>query len=334
MIRLFSGLISFLFLQLILVSFPTEAPCPWIWTPESGRFTNENSISKTTPKEQYDVGKDFQKKKSYPEAIREYRKLIKTFPTSSLAVYAQIGVAECEEKRRDYYAAFKEYQKVLENYPSYGRIFDIIENQFKIGNVFLTGGKRKLWKFNIVPARDKAIEVFQQVIENAPFSEYAPRSQFLLGECYFKMKKYTEAIAEYQQVVEDYSESEYVDDARFQIGHCAYLLSRGPQYDQQATDKALKTFSSFIADFPASRRVDEAKKMMAELQTRKAEGLFDVAEYYWKQKIYASAQIYYQDVIKSYPNSSLSKKSQKRLLEIQNSAITEQASVSSEGEQL
>ncbi len=334
MARPFRLLSFFLALEVGFILFPSEAPCPWIWTPATGKFTNENSIAKGTPKEQYDVAKKYQEKKSYPEAIREYNKLIKTFPTSSLAVYAQIGIAQCHEKNRDYYAAFEAYQQVLENYPSYGRIFDIIEEQFKIGNIFLTGGKRKLWRFNIVPARDKAIEVFQKIIENAPFSEYAPRSQFLLGECYFKMKKYSEAILEYQRVVDQYSESEYVDDARFQIGHCAYLLSRGPQYDQQATDKAINTFSSFVIDFPDSRRVAEAKKMILELKSRKIQGLFEVAEYYCKQKDYRSAKIYYQGVISANAKSSLAKQSEQRLIEIQKMAVVEPTAVSLKGENL
>ncbi len=326
--KLFTLLIG---IQLSLFSLPQEAPAAWIWTPETKRFINEKTIAKGTPKEQYDLAKQYQKKKSYPEAIREYRKLLKTFPTSSLAVYAQIGVAECYEKNRDYYSGFKEYQLVLENYPSYGRIFDIIERQFKIGNIFLSGGKRRMWKFNIIPARDKAIEVFQQVIQNAPFSEFAPRSQFLLGECNFKVKKYADAILEYQRVVDEYSDSEYVDDARFQIGHAAFMLSRGAAYDQQSTDKALRTFNSFINDFPLSRRVPQAKKMIAKLETRKAEGIFDVAEYYYKQKNFESAKIYYQNLLDTYPSSQFARTSIRQLDEIKNSPENK-VLVSSEGE--
>lgn len=311
----------YIFLAWIVVSvvfacYPKEAPCPWIWTPEAGSFVNEKDIAKSTPKEQYDFAKSFEKKKSYDEAIREYRKLLKNFPTSSLCVYAQIGIGECYEKNRDYYAAFKAYQEVLQNHPSYGRIYDIIEKQFKIGNLFLSGGKRRLWKFNIVPATDKAIEIFQQVIDNAPFSEFAPKAQFLLGDCYFKMKKYPDAILEYQRVVENYIDSDYVDDARFQIGLCAFRLSRGAEYDQQSTDKALKTFRSFIADYPQSKRVREAKKMISQLEGRKAQGIFDVAQYYKKLKQYDAAKIYYEDLIQNYPENSLAKKAKKALTEV------------------
>jgi len=306
-------LLTFLISSLLL---PTEGLSAWIWTPKTGRFINEKSIPKGTPKKQFDFAKSYEEKKDHNAAIREYKKLIKAFPTSSLAVYSQIAIAENLEKSRDYYGAFKEYQKVLEIYPSYGRIFDIIERQFKIGNLFLAGGKRRLWKFNIVPANDKAIEVFETVIENAPFSEFSPRSQFLLGECYFKVKKYQDAILEYQKVVEEYSDSEYLDDARFQIGICAYQLSRGSAYDQQATNKAIDTFRSYIIDFTQSRRVAEAKKMIKELEARKAQGAFDVAQYYQDQKQYESAKIYFEEVIKNYPDTDFAQQSRKLLSEL------------------
>lgn len=304
------GFIAFGFL------FPAPAPCPWVWTPETGRFVNEKSIPKDTPKKQYDFAKSFEKKKEYDQAIREYRKLLKHYPTSSLAVYAQIAIGENYEKSRDYYSAYKEYKKVLEEYPSYGRIFDIIEREYKIGNIFLTGGKRKLWRFNIVPARDKAVEVFQTVIEHAPYSEFAPRAQYLLGECYVRMGKNPEAILEFQKVVEEYGDSEFVDDARFQIGICSYKQSRGANYDQEATDKAISTFSSYIRDYPKSPKVKEAKRKIAELTGRKAQGVFDVAEYYEGQKIYSSARIYYQEVIDRFPESPYARTSKKKIREI------------------
>lgn len=303
-------------IQLFWLAFPAAAPCPWIWTPETGKFVNEKSLVKDTPKAQYDFAKAFEKKKDYDQAIYEYRKLVKNYPTSSLAVYAQIGIGESFEKKRDYYSAFKEYQKVLENYPSYGRIFDIVERQYKIGNIFLSGGKRRLWRFNIVPARDKAIEVFEAVIASAPFSEFAPRSQFLIGEAYVKMGKLPEAVLEYQKVVDEYGESEFVDDARIQIGLCAYKLSRGPSYDQNSTNKAIETFRSYIRDYPNSPKVKEAKKKIAELEGRKAQGIFDVAEYYTGQKIYSSARLYYDEVIQAYPESPFAKTSKKRIKQI------------------
>jgi outer membrane protein assembly factor BamD (BamD/ComL family) len=71
-----------------------------------------------------------------------------------------------------------------------------------------------------------------------------------------------------------------------------------------------------MKDYPNSSKVKECRKKIAELVSRKAQGVYDVAEYYEGQKIYSSARIYYQEVIQAYPESPLAKESQKRLKKI------------------
>ena len=53
-----------------------------------------------------------------------------------------------------------------------------------------------------------------------------------------------------------------------------------------------------------------------ELEARKAQGAFDVAQYYQDQKQYESAKIYFEEVIKNYPDTDFAQQSRKLLSEL------------------
>jgi len=62
---------------------PAEAY--WIWTPKTGKWVNPKSAVKPTPKEQFDTAKGLYDIKSYEEAKREFKKLLKVYPKSAEA---------------------------------------------------------------------------------------------------------------------------------------------------------------------------------------------------------------------------------------------------------
>ena len=54
----------------------------WIWTPESGKWTNPKYSVKPSPQEQLAYADTFFQAGKYPEAMREYKKLLKHYPKS------------------------------------------------------------------------------------------------------------------------------------------------------------------------------------------------------------------------------------------------------------
>jgi outer membrane assembly lipoprotein YfiO len=215
-----------------------------------------------------------------------------------------MGLAESYEGLGEYYKAFQTYQKLLDAYPSYAETDAIIERQYRIGNLFFEGQKRKFFGFEILPSGDQAIEIFKKIVDNAPYGSYGEAAQYKTGECYKKLGKYTEAKEVFESAVRQYPGGEYVDIARFQIALCTVKKSKESAYDQQATDQAIAEFKEFIRSHPRSESADEAKAMIAELLDRKAEKSFQIAEFYESRRDLASAKVYYQEIITQYPESS------------------------------
>lgn len=307
----------------VMLCLTSNSLAYWVWTPESGRFINPKYAVKDTPEEQFDLAIGFHKDGEYKRAIGEFQKLLRFYPKSELAPAAQYYIGRVYEDMEEYYSAFIAYQKTIDSYPFTEKIDEIVEQEYKIGNLFLTGQKAKILGVAILPALDKAIEIFKKVTENAPYSKHAPMAQFKIGQAYKKAGSFDEAIVEFRVLVDTYPESELVDDAKYEIAYCTYKASLKPHYDQTPTDAAIKQFEEFAEQEADETLTVEAEEALRDLKEKKAESLYEVAAFYEKRKQYQSALIYYNEVLETYPDTGCAVKalSRIRILEEKQKAI-------------
>jgi len=289
----------------------------WIWSPESKKWVNPRHAPKGTPRKQYDWGMQFYLAKDYPKAISEFKKLIKGYPQSELSPDAQYYIGRCHEERRAYYAAFLAYQKVIDIYPRSELTDEIIERQYKIGNLYFSGQKEKVFGIALIPAIDRALEIFRKVVDNAPYGNYAELAQFKIGECYKKAKQHKEAAEAFGKIVSDYPKSLLYEQAKYEVAFCTYKMSLNPNYDQGPTEEAIREFEEFVKIRDRNDTVDGAGQALLRLQEKKAESLYSTAYFYERSKHYDSAIIYYRDVLDNYPKTSWAKKAFNKITEIE-----------------
>jgi len=288
----------------------------WLWTPESGQWISEKDIEKRSARLQYEKARGLEEIGDVKGAVREYARLVRQYPASVYAPDAQYMIGILKEGEGDFYGAFKEYAKLINNYPSYKRFLEIVEREYRIGNLYLAGEKTSIAGMKILPGKDKAIEVFQHIVRSAPFSSFAPRAQFNIGEAYRSIKRYPEAIPEYQRLVNTYPESELVIEASYQIAACGYMRSQDAPYDQTATNIAMGAMKDFLKKYPRSRKAPDIRSKLNGLMTRKASKSYEIAQFYDKEGSDEAAIIYYQDVINEHPGSPIAVKAEKRIDEL------------------
>jgi outer membrane protein assembly factor BamD len=274
---------------------------------------NEKDIVKETPKVQWEYAQGLEKNAKYNNAAHAYQALIKAFPTSPYAPQAQLKIAECHEKNGDLYEAFKAYEKMLDNYPKDANYEDILKRENRIGELYIKGKKRNLWRFPIIPAVDKGIEILEAIIKNAPYSAIAPQAQFMVGTAYKRQGKYTEAITAYEKILKDYTDTPWYEEALYQVGWCNYKKSRGFSYDQLSAKEAVVYFERFISEFPQSKHTEKTKQMLNELSHRQGKGILEIAHYYDKHHYKEAAIMYYKDIVEKFPETEEAQIAEKRL---------------------
>lgn len=299
-------LIFFLYFSLV---WSGGALSYWIWTPQTGKWVNPKYAVKDTPQEQLDWAMGFYMAKDYKSAIREFKKLIRYYPNSPQACDSQYFLGCSYEKLSQFYRAFQAYQKVIDVYPYTQKVEEVIERQYRIGDLYFAGHKDEFLGISFSSPLDRALEIFEKVIENAPYGKYAAASQYKVGIILCKLGRFDEAKRAFQKLERNYPDSTFAQEAKYQIGLSGYKGSPKADYTQEETEASIKEVEEFIKDSPHSPLQEDARKVLTELQNKKAESLFKTAQFYERQKYFDSALLYYEDIIKNFPNTTWAAKS-------------------------
>ncbi len=284
----------------------------WIWTPKTNKWVNPKNVVKPTPKEQFGFAKSLYDVKNYEEAKREFKKLLKAYPKSQEAAESQYYLGRIEDDKANLYEAYQAYQRVIDKYPFSERIQEIIEREYKIGEAFMSGEKRKTLGITL-PVENPAIEIFTKVIDNSTYGPLAPKAQYQLGLVLKELQRYYEAEDAFNKVISNYPTSEWAPAAKFQIATCSAAISRTPDYDQGATQEAKQKFEEFVKEHPDAVLSHQAEESIGQLNEKQAESNYKIALFYEKQKAYGAAGIYYNDIINNYPQSPWAAKATERL---------------------
>jgi len=304
-------------LMLSFIMIASQAQAFWVWTPETRRWVNPKYSVKETPQKQLEYALEIAKSGEYKEAESEMQKLIKHYPKAREAADAQFYIGEFQEKQGEYYKAFKSYQEVIIKYPFAERTAEVVKRQYDIGSLLLDGKGKEEEGFlaKMSSARNKVEEIFNQVIKNAPYGEYAAQAQYKIGLFLKGEELLQEARDAFEKTVNDYPESEWAKAARYQIALADAQRSAAAGYDQKITESAITGFKNFLKDYPDAELSAEAQGHISELRLKEAENNFIIAQFYEKQGAYPAAKLYYSNIVEEYKDTVWA---QKALEKIQN----------------
>ena len=296
------------------LSLPTNCPAPLIWRKGEGwSYEREGITNANNPKDQLELGKQLQQKKQYGNALAAYRRLIRRWPTSFAAQDARMGSAECLTALAYYYKSFKEYQQLIEKNPNSPYFDTALHRQFEIGNLFLGGEKVKVMGLRLFSGLDKAVEVYEQVVKNGPFSSVGPEAQFRVGLVYEKQKDYLSAVHAYEKFLERYPNSPLAEEAQFETGWAYSREAKRAEYDQDMANKAVAAFTDFLVRYPSGRMASRAEELRTSLKQEQSQGLFRIGQFYEKRKNLKAALIYYNAVIEQNPRSEWANRAQQKV---------------------
>ena len=162
------GVLAFAFLM------PVRCPAPLIWTKGEGwSCVHEGVPVGSTPVDQLKIGQNFEAKKQYRSAIPAYRRVIAHWPLSNSTPDARMGLAECYGAIGYHYKAFKTYKELIKKNPNTPHFDEVLQREFEIGNLFLAGERQKAWGIRWFPSTDRAVEVYEAVVKDGPYSPVA-----------------------------------------------------------------------------------------------------------------------------------------------------------------
>jgi outer membrane protein assembly factor BamD len=272
--------------------------------------------------------RDAEENGSTRSAYKEYESIAKRYPNAIYAPEALYRAAQLHLKRREYTKAFDDYQQVLGRYPNTRRFNEIVGEQYRIASAMLDGARGRMF-FGLLPGfkqRDKALEYFETILANAPYSDYAPLALMNIARGHQKLGNTEDAIDALDRMINNYSQSLLAPDAYLKLAQTHASLVDGPYYDQAATKESITYFTDFMLLFPADSNVAAAEKGLDGMKTMLAESKMKIGDFYfYKRSNYKAARVFYNEAITAYPESTVAQRAKNRLAEVEAKAANQPA---------
>ncbi|MCF7873625.1 MAG: outer membrane protein assembly factor BamD [Candidatus Omnitrophica bacterium] len=289
----------------------------WIWSPKTQKWKNPEYSALATPTLQYKEAIKYFKKGEFKRAYKEFKKLLVNYPDSKEGPEAQYYLGRTLEELDKPYEAYLAFKKVIQSYPNSKRINEIVEREYNIGEYFLNRENKKLLGISIYDfVNHPSVQIFQSIVEETPYSEYASRAQYKLGVIFLQLSRFKEAREAFQKVIDDYPDSRWATPAKYQLALATAQAFPGADYDASYLKKATQRLDEFIKEHPEAKISKKAKGQLAKLRSKEAKKVFEIALFYKKQKKPQSAKIYLEKIINKYPDTPYYQKAKQVLKEL------------------
>ena len=303
---------------IVAITFATSiARAELVWRPGEG-WSDESGgdVSASSSRDQLDLAHKLEAQGQRDNALKAYKGLLRRWPLSFFAPEAQYRVGKILEDQGDFYNAFQAFQKMVTKYPSSDYFSQALNEQYRIANLYLAGEPQRIWKIPVGPSMQRTIEMYQRIIKNAPYGDYAPQCQFDIGIANEKQRKFTDAVDAYQLVLDNYPTSSVAANAQYQIGYAWMKSSISGDYDMGAAKKAVDAFQDYLVRYPNSDKSVQAQENIRRLSQKQTQGAFDIAKFYETQHQTRAAFIYYNEVLREDPTSEQAVLAKKRIQEL------------------
>ena len=148
----------------------------------------------------------------------------------------------------------------------------------------------------------KAIEKFQKLKDNYPFSKYAILAELKIADAHYKREEYEDAVFAYENFEQLHPRNEAIPYVIYQIGRCYYDRIDTPDRDQTSAQKALETFQRLVKQFPRDEYSTRAAEHIKTAQKSLAGHAYIVGVFYYETKHYKAALHRFMLIISDYPD--------------------------------
>jgi outer membrane protein assembly factor BamD len=178
------------------------------------------------------------------------------------------------------------------------------EELYQQGVALLEERRELLGLIDLTPYQD-AIDKFQEVVDNYPYSEYAVFAELRIADAYYDQERWDEALSYYRDFAELHPDHPRVPYALYRAGLCFYQQSKEPGRDQSATHQAVLQFDDLMRRYPDAPESREAEALWRELRTRLGNHVMQIGDFYLDRDEFQSAADRYRAVLNGYPGLGL-----------------------------
>lgn len=290
------------------------------WQVKGGVLANVmgENVNVSNALEAMNEGKAAFDNESYRSAIGYYSIVIERYPESLFAPEALMQISKAYTENGQFERAFNSLQEIVKRYPEYPNFNQVVGHGFKIASMIQGGATPYLWGW--IPwftDYNDAIKFYEKIVENAPFSDYAPIALMNISLVAEDLEKYEVAFDALDRLINTYPNSFLTSDAYLQMANVYRKLVAGPEYDQGPTRNAISFFQDYLILFPEESQVAHAEEGLESMRDTLARSRLLLGDfYYYYRNNHVAASIFYNETVTIAPETPAAEEAKKQLKKI------------------
>ena len=276
----------------------------------------------------YQEGEELYDQKKYGDAAEKFATAASRWPDSVLEEDALFMQGESYFFADQYSKASDTFQKLLKKHPFSRHLDKAVARLFDIGRYWeqmhaaephwpvtpnFTDGTRPLFD-----TWGHALKAYEQIRLNDPNGPLADDSVIASANAYFLTGRYEDAAYHYDLLRKEYPKSEHQVAAHVLGVKSKLNIYQGSLYDGEPLEDASEIAQQALTQFPGQLGAEKELMIRAKngIVEQQAERDWAIAQYYDKKKFYGAARLYYEAILKDYPQTSVAEAARTRLEEI------------------
>ena len=248
------------------------------------------------------------------KACKQYNALVRKWHESPEAVRAQYSLSKLLEEREKYSKAFDAYQYMAMFYAGRFNHEDLLNKQMALADKTRVRRHKRFLLLKGSAHPSEAMPMYRKIIKNAPEWKNADNALFNIASIQEELDQYSAARDSYNKLLQLYPKSELLDSSAFHSAYCSYVISNKSPRDKLICRDALSAQADYLNNYAQSKdNVAITEKCMIELKDRLAKMYYNTAKFYDKSGHLKAALIAYNDLVKRFPDSTLTSQAIKRI---------------------
>ncbi len=161
----------------------------------------------------------------------------------------------------------------------------------------------------------KAVEEFDKLYINHPFSSLAKKSEIMTAYSLYQNNEINKSISKLKTFNEMYPKDEFSDYAHYLLAMCYYIQISNQGRDPSLSLKALNSFKLITTKYPNSRYAKDSKLKIQFIKNSLAINELNIGKFYLKKNAPASSIKRFKTILQKYQNSSVIPETLYRLTE-------------------
>lgn len=246
------------------------------------------------------------------KAFRLLKKWVKDNPEHERYLEALYLLGEAYFERRRFFQAYERYDEVAES--TAGDLFyRAVRRSVDVARAFLSGEKRLLWGFLLLPAYDDGIEILDRVWEKVPGTRLGEQALKLKADYFFENGDMDLAQDEYVGLAREYPNGRYAQYALMRGAESASAAFPGVKFDDRALLDSEERYRQVEALYPDLAQRENVPQRIEGIRQQRAEKDLYVAQWYERTGQSGAAEFYYRLILRDYPNTLPAAEARSRL---------------------